>query len=78
MVVTGCELMMTKPNHYNYKGIVASVIDLFYHCTVESIDDIKLALDELDHFIWVRPTSEHLENMAFVSNRIAVEHWLTI
>lgn len=78
LVVTAMDLMMTKPNHYNYKGIVAPVIDLFYHCTVESIEVIKLAPDELNEFIWVRPTAEHLENMAFVSNRIAIEHWLTL
>jgi len=78
LVVTGLNLMMTKPNHYNYKGVVSPVIDLFYHCEVESIDAIELAIDELDHYIWVRPTSEHLQNMAFVSNRIAIEHWLTL
>lgn len=78
LVVTSMRLMMTKPNHYDYKGVVSPVIDLFYQCDVESINVIELALDELNHHIWVRPTSEHLENMAFVSNRIAIEHWLTL
>lgn len=76
LVVTSCHLMLTHPNRYNYKGVVAPVIDLFYTCQVEDRDCIQLALDELDHFVWSRPTDEHLQDMAFDSNRIALEQWL--
>ena len=76
MKVTSVNLLTTRPNEYKYKGVISPVIDLFYCCDVESRDQIKLAEDELDHFVWVRPTAEHLENMAFISNRIAIELWL--
>ena len=76
LIVTSFKLMVTLPNTYNYRGIVAPVIDLFYECDVENRDQIKLAEDELELYVWVRPTSEHLNNMAFPSNRIAIEKWL--
>lgn len=68
--------LMSSPNQYNYRGITAPVIDVFYRCRVEAPELLSLAPDELDHHEWVRPTSEHLENMAFRSNRIAIERWL--
>lgn len=77
LVITSCELLITHPNQYNYHGVVAPVIDLFYCCEVESPDQISLAVDELDHHVWVHPTAEHLEKMAFPSNRIAVEYLLS-
>ena len=32
------EYLMSHPNHYDYRGIVAPVIDLFYVCQVDSAD----------------------------------------
>ena len=72
--VTRCEYLMSSPNRYNYGGIVAPVIDLFYRCDVDG--EITLADGELDHFEWVHPTAEHLDNLAFESNRIAIERWM--
>ena len=69
-------LLTTFPNQYNYRGVVAPVIDLFYVCQANSDTELSLAEDELDHFIWVRPTEEHLNRMAFESNRKAIEVWL--
>ncbi|MCP4887676.1 MAG: NUDIX domain-containing protein [Rubripirellula sp.] len=64
------------PNDYNYHGIVSPVVDLFYTARVIDPATIVLAKDELDLHIWVRPNAEQLEQMAFPSNRFAVEHWL--
>ncbi len=61
LVISSCELLMTHPNQYNYQGVVAPVIDLFYCCEVESPDQISLAVDELDHHVWIHPTAQHLE-----------------
>lgn len=74
--VSRLNLLVTFPNDYNYRGVVSPVIDLFYLCEVETPVEIQLALDELDHFIWTVPTKEHLDNMAFPSNRRAIEYWL--
>ena len=75
--ITSSHLLMTHPNQYDYQGVVAPVIDLFYRCEVKSREVISLAQDELDHHVWVHPTPDHLDNMAFGSNRIAVEHWMS-
>ena len=68
-------LLMTHPNQYNYRSVIAPVIDLFFRCDVAP-GKIRLADGELDQFVWVHPTTEHLSQMAFESNRIAIETWL--
>ncbi|MFK8111000.1 MAG: NUDIX domain-containing protein [Rubripirellula sp.] len=70
--------LMSGPNHYDYCDMLSPVIDLFYVCRVEHPERIKLAEDELDHYIWTKPTSEHLDQMAFPSNRTAILHWLDV
>ncbi|TWU47491.1 Bifunctional NMN adenylyltransferase/Nudix hydrolase [Rubripirellula tenax] len=70
------QFLMSRPNQYAYAGVVSPVIDFFFECVAVSIGELKLAEDELDFHQWVRPQAEHLENMAFESNRIAVECWL--
>ncbi|TWT98651.1 NUDIX hydrolase [Stieleria varia] len=69
-------LLVTFPNSYDYHGVVSPVIDLFYLCRIDNDAEIKLARDELDHFVWTIPTAGHLDNMAFESNRRAIEYWL--
>lgn len=76
LVVTSFDLMLTGPNEYVYEGVLSPVIDLFYICSVNDVDCLQLAPDELDACEWCIPTDEHLKNMAFESNRIAVQHWL--
>ena len=74
--VTRTELLVTYPNEYNYHGVVSPVIDLFYLCHVETPVKIVLAEDELESYEWTVPTKDHLANMAFPSNRRAIEYWL--
>ena len=77
LVITTMKFLITHPNHYNYQGVVAPVIDLFFCCQVESSDQLSLAKDELDHHVWVHPTANHLAKMAFESNRIALQYLLS-
>lgn len=70
------ELMVTFPNQYDYQGVVAPVIDLFYVCRAVDPNAIHLEPTELDHFEWAIPTEKHLADMAFVSNRRAIEFWM--
>ena len=77
LVVTRTEYLMTHPNQYNYGGVIAPVIDLFYVCHADAHCDLELAPEELEHFEWTRPRAEHLENMAFHSNRVAIEFWMS-
>ena len=69
--------LLTLPNRYEHHGVVAPVIDLFFEAQVASPERISLAEDELDAFEWSRPTPKHLDNMAFQSNRLAVEDWMS-
>ncbi|TWU43792.1 Bifunctional NMN adenylyltransferase/Nudix hydrolase [Novipirellula aureliae] len=73
--ITSHELLMTHPNGYRYGGIIVSVIDMFFLCKVA--DDAKIQLDkkELSESRWVDSDSELFEQMAFESNRIAIERW---
>lgn len=70
------ELLVTFPNKYDYQGVVAPVIDLFYVCRSAAPHVIELEPTELDHFEWAIPTKTHLDDMAFVSNRRAIEFWM--
>lgn len=76
LVLKHSELFWTGPNRYTYSGVTADVIDLFYVCQVERPDCIELAPNELCEFRWCVPGAEILNNMAFESNRSAVERWL--
>jgi len=70
------DYMFSGPNLYNYRGIVSPVVDLFFLCRLSAEVQIRLAVDELSEFIWTVPKPEHLDNMAFPSNRRALEFWL--
>jgi ADP-ribose pyrophosphatase len=72
------DLLVTYPNQYNYHGIVSQVIDLFYVCRAADPARIELEPSELDDFIWTHPAGqEHMTNMAFESNRRAIEYWIS-
>lgn len=74
--VTELSLLTTGPNNYTYAGVTADVIDLFFVCKVHANAKIQLEPSELTEFKWCVPTKRELNNMAFPSNRIAVEQWL--
>ncbi|KAA5545180.1 NUDIX domain-containing protein [Roseiconus nitratireducens] len=69
-------LLVTYPNEYNYRGVVSPVIDLFYCCRASEPGRVELEPAELDDYVWVRPTDQYLDNMAFPSNRRAIEFWM--
>lgn len=78
LVMESCTLLITGPNRYCHSGISACVLDLFFACTIQWPAKIVLAEDELDRYEWTRPDSKRLGEMAFASNRRAVEHWLDL
>jgi ADP-ribose pyrophosphatase len=78
---TGLEIihqqyLMTYPNLYDYQGIRIPVIDLFFVCRVAEPAGVVLDASELTHFEWLRPSAAELDQMAFHSNRLAIEKWL--
>ncbi|MCC9645300.1 NUDIX domain-containing protein [Rhodopirellula sp. JC740] len=76
LTIASLRLLTTGPNHYTYQGVTADVVDLFFVCRVEDEDSVELEPTELSDYRWCVPTKRELNNMAFPSNRIAVEQWL--
>ncbi len=71
-----CCYLISAPNKYAVGGFAAPVIDLFFCGRVEESQPIVLQDTELDDYEWTRPTEQHLDNLAFHSNRLAIEFWL--
>ncbi len=68
--------LISFPNLYDYRGVVAPVIDLFYLCVVSDSSEVVLDADELDQFVWAPPSQDRLDQMAFESNRKAIQYWM--
>ncbi|MCA9126530.1 MAG: NUDIX domain-containing protein [Planctomycetales bacterium] len=78
LAVTECRYLMSGPNNYQYQGVISAVIDLFFVCRIQSADGIAIAKDELERYIWAEPQEQLLNDMAFSSNRRAVEAWMQL
>lgn len=74
--IQSAQFLMSAPNHYHYKAVTYSVVDLFFSVQVEGFDAVVLQQGEVRD-LWVgRPTDSELGRMAFPSNRLAVERFL--
>jgi ADP-ribose pyrophosphatase len=73
---TRLNYLTSGPNNYSYKGVDIPVTDMFFVCEVESLDGMTAIDGEAAEFHLVRPTEHELGNMAFESNRLALEHYL--
>lgn len=78
LALTQASYLLTLPNQYDYRGVIAPVIDLFFLCQLDAPQMISPAAEEVDFFEWSIPTLEHLNNMAFLSNRLAIEYWMAL
>ena len=76
LTVTSTEYLCSFPNTYAYRGVTVDVLDAFYICNVASLDKLKPTPDEVESFFIGRPTQEILDNMAFDSNRRAIELYI--
>ena len=77
LTINHSRLLMSHPNQYHHHGVIVPVIDLFFECEIESSEGLRLADEELDDHQWGVPTTLELDRMAFHSNRLAVERWLS-
>lgn len=73
LVATQLTFLASFPNTYHYRGIIHSVLDLFYICEVESFDAISLQEQEVNAIKFARPAETVYRQMAFESNRKAVQ-----
>lgn len=76
MQVDQCEYLTTEPNEYNYRGIVVPVVDVYYVCRVGSFATVTTCDREVAAHHVCTPGKGELENMAFESNRRALELYL--
>ena len=68
--------LTTFVNTYEFRGIRSPVLDIFYICHVESFDSIEAEPEEVASIEFCVPSEEHLGEMAFESNRLALELFL--
>ncbi len=74
--VTTSEYLTSFPNLYEYRGTQIPVTDIFFHCRVQSFDGMHAVDGEATGFHLTTPTKADLDDMAFPSNRKALEMYL--
>ena len=73
---TSVRYLTSFPNTYAYSGAVFPVTDGFFVCEVDSFDSIAAQEGEITDFHFLEPNKEVLDNLAFESNRLALEFFL--
>lgn len=71
--VTGSEYLCSFPNTYAFGGSTVDVLDSFFVCQVDSIDQPTAQPGEVNGFLVARPNPIVLDNMAFESHRQAIQ-----
>lgn len=72
LTILSMQYLTSAPNQYNYRGIELPVLDMFYVVEVEH-RDVRTVDGEIDDWIWTDVSNEILDQMAFVSNRYALD-----
>lgn len=72
LTILSLQYLTSAPNRYIYRGIELPVLDMFYVVEVEH-RDVNLIDGEITDWIWTDLTDDILEQMAFASNRYALE-----
>jgi mutator protein MutT len=70
------EYLTSHPNEYPYRGRIVAVLDLFYIGAVRSWAGAE-ALAEVDSFLHLAPQEINREDLAFISMKVALEHYKT-
>lgn len=71
------EYLASFPNSYAFRGVVFPVTDAFFVCKVESFDPIAPQEGEVSDYHFLQLTETELDKMAFESNRLALELYLS-
>lgn len=74
--VTEMSYLCSFPNQYEYRGVAVQVTDAFFECSVETLDTLSAQATEVQEFRWLEPDAATLNNLAFESNRRAIERCL--
>lgn len=68
--------LATFPNLYHYRGIINDILDVFFVCQVGSLDDLQIEPTEVRSYRFAKPDESILDQMAFASNRKALERFV--
>lgn len=69
--------LMSAPNSYPFQGVDSPVLDIFFHAEAIANQDIKAEASEVSAWMWTSVSAELLDRMAFLSNRLALEFYLS-
>lgn len=78
LTVDQADYLCSFPNSYTHRGVTIDVLDAFYVCHVNSFDNLQAQPDEVASFYQGAATAEVLDQMAFDSNRRAIELYLQV
>ena len=71
------EYLTSFPNSYDFLGVTFPVTDTFFVGRVESFESIQVQADEVSSYQFLELNQSHLDNLAFASNRKALEKYLS-
>jgi len=71
LTVTKAEMIFTIPNRYRWSGMTIPTLDLFYHCEVENLDELK-PLDDVVETFFIKLDYIHPEDFGLASIREAI------
>lgn len=74
--VTRMEYLTSFPNQYTYQGFILPVTDVFFTMEVATFDSMTVSDGEISSWLFCRPGRRELKQMAFESNRKALEVFL--
>lgn len=77
LTATSMQYLTSFPNTYDFRGVISPVTDAFFVCRVESFEPLQAQQGEVTSCLFVHPEQTHLDNMAFASNRLALEFYLS-
>lgn len=77
LTATSMQYLTSFPNTYDYRGVISNVTDAFFVCRVDSLAPLQAQQGEVASCCFVHPEQTHLDNMAFQSNRLALEFYLS-
>lgn len=70
--VASMRYMISYPNDYHYRGICYPTTDMFFACTVKSLEPLR-AMDEVESIVFIDPASVTPEEIAFPSLYRAIQ-----
>lgn len=70
------EYLVSFPNTYDFCGSIFPVTDAFFVCRVDSFEPLQIPEDEISGYQFLHPSASDLADLAFDSNRRALEKYL--